>query len=616
MNEHLAGKLRLLPDRSGVYLFRDAEGEILYVGKAKRLHLRVRSYFRRRPGLDARLDLLVERIADLDTIVTANENEALILEANLIKRHRPPFNIELKDDKRYPHLKVTLHHRFPGMFLTRKIVADGSRYFGPYTHVKDLRQTLKTLRKVFPLRNCTDRRIERDERECLEFFIERCTAPCTHRIGEANYGATVRRLIRFLEGDVAAVVEELRAQMLAAAAELRFEESARLRDDIETLERIAQQQRMTPALMADTDVIGVVARGGTACCATLHVREGKVLGKETRMMSRAEGTSIAEILRTLIAQVYLQSPKVPPEIITAETPREAELLQTGLTAHAGHSVRLRVARSGILAKLHEAARDNAHMRLEEEELRQRQRRGRVDAGIYDIQERLELGTTPYRIEGYDISNLQATHAVASKVCFQDGAPLKSGYRRYRIKQVQGPDDFAMIGEVLRRRFRRLAEGSETPPDLILIDGGKGQVGRAKEVLDEEGFGQIPILGLAKREELVVLPGVREPLRLPRNSAGLRLLQRVRDEAHRFAVTYHRKLRSRSQTRSAIDPLPGIGPKRRALLLRHFGSFEALRRAPLEAIARVEGIGPARARALREALDRGWSGREVGEAGEP
>lgn len=611
MNEHLAGKLRLLPDRSGVYLFRDAGGEILYVGKAKRLHLRVRSYFRRRAGVDARLDLLVEKIANLDTIVTANESEALILEANLIKRHRPPFNIELKDDKRYPYLKVTLYHSFPGLFLTRKIVPDGSRYFGPYTHVKDLRQTLKTLRRVFPLRNCTDRRIERDERECLEYFIERCTAPCTHRIAEADYAASVRRLIRFLEGDVAAVVEELRAQMLAAAAELRFEESARLRDDIETLERIAQQQRMTPALMADTDVIGVVARGGTACCATLHVREGKVLGKETRMMSRAEGTPTAEILRTVIAQVYLQSPVVPAEIITPEPPREVELLQEGLAAHAGHDVRLRVARSGILARLHEAARDNAHMRLEEEELRERQRRGRVDAGIYDLQERLELPTTPYRIEGYDISNLQATHAVASRVCFQDGAPLKSGYRRYRIRQVQGPDDFAMIGEVLHRRLRRLAEESETPPDLILIDGGKGQVGRAKEVLDEAGFGQIPILGLAKREELVVLPGVRDPVRLPRSCAGLRLLQRVRDEAHRFAVTYHRKLRSRSQTRSALDPLPGIGPKRRAQLLRHFGSLEALRRAPVEAIARVEGIGPVRARALRDALDRGWNGEESG-----
>jgi excinuclease ABC subunit C len=616
MNERLESKLRLLPDRSGVYLFRDEREEILYVGKAKRLHLRVRSYFRRRPGEDARLDLLVQRIAGLDTIVTANESEALILEANLIKRHRPPFNIELKDDKRYPYLKVSLYHRFPGLFLTRKIVPDGSRYFGPYTHVKDLRQTLKTLRKIFPLRNCADRRVDRVERECLEFFIERCPAPCTHRIEAEAYAATVGRLVRFLEGDVASVVEELRSQMLAAAAALRFEESARLRDDIETLERIAQQQRMTPSLAADTDVIGVVARGGAACCATLHVRDGKVLGKETRMMSRAEGSSVAEILRNLIARVYLDSALVPPEIVTGETPREAALLEAGLSERAGKRVHIRTARSGVLGRLHAAARDNAHMRLEEEELRARQRRGRVDAGIYELQERLELPATPYRIEGYDISNLQATHAVASRVCFQDGNPLKSGYRRYRIKQVQGPDDFAMIGEVLRRRLRRLRSEGETPPDLILIDGGKGQVGRAREVLEEEGWTAIPILGLAKREELVVLPGVKEPVRLPRSSAGLRLLQRVRDEAHRFAVTYHRKLRSKGQTRSALDPVPGIGPGRRAALLRHFGSFEALRRAPAETIARVPGIGALRARALREALDRGWSGNgpEGGEQG--
>jgi excinuclease ABC subunit C len=613
MNERLEAKLRLLPDRSGVYLFRDKGDEILYVGKAKRLHLRVRSYFRRKPGTDARLDLLVERIVDLDTIVTANENEALILEANLIKRHRPAFNIELKDDKRYPYLKVSLYHRFPGLFLTRKIAADGSRYFGPYTHVKDLRQTLKTLRKVFPLRNCTDRRVDREERECLEFFIERCPAPCTKRIESDAYAATVGRLVRFLEGDVASVVEELRSQMLAAAVELRFEESARLRDDIETLERIAQQQRMTPSLAADTDVIGVVARGGTACCATLHVRDGKVLGKDTRMMSRAEGTPIAEILRTVIARVYLESPQVPPEIVTGETPREVDLLQDGLTERAGKPVRIRVARGGVLGRLHDAARDNAHMRLEEEELRERNRRGHVDAGIYDLQERLELAATPYRIEGYDISNLQETHAVASRVCFQDGSPLKSGYRRYRIRQVQGPDDFAMIGEVLRRRLRRLREEGETPPDLILIDGGKGQVGRARDVLEEEGWTEIPILGLAKREELVVLPGVKAPVRLPRSSAGLRLLQRVRDEAHRFAVTYHRTLRSKGQTRSALDPLPGIGPRRRAQLLRHFGSLEAMRRASVETIARVPGIGPIRARALRDALDRGWTG--AGPAGE-
>lgn len=604
MNARLEGKLRLLPDRSGVYLFRDAEGAILYVGKAKRLHLRVRSYFRRRPGDDARLDLLVQRIADLDTIVTANESEALILEANLIKRNRPPFNIELKDDKRYPYLKVSLYHRYPGLFLTRKIVRDGSRYFGPYTGVKDLRQTLKTLRKVFPLRNCTDRRVDREERECLEFFIERCPAPCTKRIIRDDYAATVDRLVRFLEGDVASVVEELRAQMLASAAALRFEESARMRDDIDTLERIAQQQRMTPSLTADTDVIGVVARGASACSATLHVREGKVIGKETRLIARAEGTPVGEILRSLIARVYLDSPQIPPEIVTGEAPREVELLEAGLAERAGHAVRIRMARGHVLARLHEAARDNAHMRLEEEELRSRGRRDRVEAGVYDLQERLELPATPYRIEGYDISNLQSTYAVASRVCFQDGSPLKSGYRRYRIRQVEGPDDFAMIGEVIRRRVRRLREEGEAHPDLILIDGGKGQVGRALEMLEEAGYGSIAVLGLAKREELVVFPGARDPIRLPRSSAALRLLQRVRDEAHRFAVTYHRSLRTRGQTRSALDPIPGIGPKRRALLLRHFGSLEALRRAPEEAIARVPGIGPQRARALRAALDRG------------
>jgi excinuclease ABC subunit C len=595
------GKLRMLPDRSGVYLFKDSNGRVLYVGKAKRLHLRVRSYFRGLHDPDGRLGRLVSEVADLDTIVTANETEALILEANLIRRHRPRFNIALKDDKSYPFLKLSLYHAFPGLTLTRRVEGDGSRYFGPYTHVKDLRKTLKMLRRIFPLRNCTDRRIDRNQRECLEYFIDRCPGPCTHRIQPPAYAEVVRRLIRFLEGDVSSVVGDLREQMVSHASELRFEESARLRDAITTLNGLALQQRMTPALPSDTDIIGIVARGDRACGVVMHVRDGKILGKDARILTGTGGARQSELLRGLITLMYLDSPQVPPLIVTGDLPREAETLQAWLMQRTRERVRFRLARGGEYSRLHALARENAHIRLEEEELRERNRRASIDSGVYDLQERLGLMRTPYRIEGYDISNLQSTHPVASMVTFQDGIPLKAGYRRFRIKRTEGPDDVAMIGEVVLRRFERLKADLGLAPDLVLIDGGPNQVNRAREVLREQGFGDLLLIGLAKRDELVVVPGQVEPIRMPRNSAGLKLLQRVRDEAHRFAVSYHRKLRSRAQTRSALDLFRGIGPRRRALLLRRFGSVEAIRAANEDDLAAIPGIGPETARKILEGL---------------
>ncbi len=593
----------MLPDRSGVYLFRDRAGRILYVGKAKRLPSRIRSYFNKSRDGEERLARLVRRIADLETFVTGTETEALILEANLIREHRPPFNIALKDDKSFPYLKVTLQHPFPGLELTRKVTDDGARYFGPYTHVKDLRRTLKRLRKVFPLRNCTDQRLSSGGRECLEYFIERCPAPCTKRIGPDEYAQIVRRLVRFLEGDLGGVAEEMRALMLTRAAEKRFEEAARLRDDIDTLDRLVLHQRMTPSVAADTDVVAVVARGDRACGVSLHVRDGKVLGKEQRMLVRVRGTDPPELLRVFLAAVYLKNLDLPNEIVTAGPPAEGSALSALLSERARRRVRIHAARGGPLAKLIEVARENAHLRLEEEEMRGRRRRALVDPGVYNLQELAGLPKTPYRIEGFDISNLGAQQAVASLVCFQDGLPLKSGYRRFRIKHVQGPDDVAMIGEVLQRRLRRLRFEGGQPPDLILIDGGAGQVGKAVQTLAGEGYAGVPLLGLAKREELIVLPGRSEPLRLPRRSPALRLLQRVRDEAHRFAVGYHRKLRSKDQVRSGLDPLTGIGPQRRRLLLRRFGSLDAVRAASREDLGQVPGIGPRTVERIIEGLGK-------------
>jgi len=597
----LEERLRMLPRRPGVYLFRTSAGEVLYVGKAKSLPPRVRSYFRTRHEPGSRLAQMVQRIHDIETIVTGSETEALILEANLVKEHRPRYNVFLKDDKSYPFLQVTTGHPFPGLFLTRRVIADGSRYFGPYTFVKGLRRTLKGLRGVFRLRNCTDQRLESGGRECLEYFIERCPAPCTARIDQADYGAIVARLLRFLGGDVGGVVEEMRARMLACSREARFEEAARLRDDIATLERLGLLQRMTPALQSDTDVVALVRRGARACCVAMHVRDGKVLGKEQRIVLRASETEEPEILRLFLIDLYGGAQDPPDLILTSLAPSEAPLLEGWLSSRRGAAVRIRPVRAGAKRGLLDLARENAHLGLEEEELRQRKRRTLVDPGIYELQERLGLPRIPYRIEGFDISNLQATYAVAAQVCFQDGSPLKSAYRRYRIKQVQGPDDVAMMEEVLRRRLGRLRQDGGAGPDLILVDGGRGQVGRAVAVLEQAGLGEIAVLGLAKREEQLVIPGVSEPLRLPRNSDALRLLQRVRDEAHRFALSYHRSIRGKGQTRSALDPLMGVGRVRRARLLERFGSVEGVRRASVEALVRVPGIGPRIARRIKEGL---------------
>jgi excinuclease ABC subunit C len=394
--------------------------------------------------------------------------------------------------------------------------------------------------------------------------------------------------------------------MVAQATDLHFEESARLRDAISTLEQLVEQQRMTPALCSDTDIVGLVARGDNACTVVLHVRDGKVLGKVSRLVTGATGTQPPEILRSVLTGIYLDSPQIPPIIVTAFPPREAEALEGVLSDRAGHRVRFRTTRGGTFARLHDLARENAHLRLEEEEQRERKHRTPVESGVYDLQERLGLTRTPYRIEGYDVSNLQSTHAVASLVSFQDGIPLKSGYRRFRIKRVKGPDDFAMIGEVVGRRFERMKREGGAPPDLVLIDGGRGQVARAREVLAGIGFAEIPILGLAKREELIILPDVEQPVRLPRNSGGLRLLQRVRDEAHRFAISYHRKLRMKAQVHSALDPLRGIGPDRRSMLLRRFGSIEGIRAASEKDLAGTPGIGPVIARRIAE----GFQGRRT------
>ena len=593
-------KLGLLPKQPGVYIFRDARGRVIYVGKAKVLANRVRNYFRGPAPDDNRLRALRRTIRTLDYIALATEMEALILESHLIKQYHPRFNIQLKDDKKYPYLKVT-PHAFPALFLTRQVVNDGSRYFGPFIRVKDFRKTLRVLRKVFQLRNCTDQRLSRGGRECLQFFIGNCSAPCTQRVDQTGYAGQVGPLVDFLSGKGEEVLASLRGRMHAAASEHKFEEAARLRDGIQTLDLLMREQRMTPPLATDADVIGMAMRGNHACAVFLHVRESKVLGKTHRILKQVEGRTESEALRALLLSLFLHSPSVPGRVITRVEPEDRAELEEVLGEQAGHRVHIETRTRGELGDLLAAAAENAHLLLEEEELIQAQKKARVNRAVYELQSVLDLPNPPYQIEGFDISNTQGAFPVASVVCFRDGKPWKGGYRRIKMDSIEGPDDFAMMEAAVRRRLQRVEARGEVPPDLILIDGGIGQVGRARRVLEEMGFSRIPLVGLAKKEEEIVLPQGGQPIRLPRSSQALQLLQRVRDEAHRFAVTYHRKRRTGGQRSSKLDSVPGIGPVRRRQLLRTFGSVRGILAAGEGRVAETPGIGEKVARALFENL---------------
>ena len=599
----IEAKLGLLPKQPGVYLFRDARGRVVYVGKAKVLASRVRSYFRGPQPEDRRLRILRRTIRTLDYIALATEMEALILESHLIKQYHPRFNIQLKDDKKYPYLKVT-PHEFPALFLTRQVISDGSRYFGPFIKVKDFRRTLRVLRKVFQLRNCSDQRLARGGRECLQFFIGNCTAPCTQRVDRERYADQVGPLVQFLSGRGESVLASLRGRMHEAAAAHRFEEAARLRDGIQTLDVLMREQRMTPPLATDADVIGLAMRGNHACAVFLHVRESKVLGKSHRILRQVEGRTEAEALRALLLSLFLHSPSVPGRVITRVEPEDRAELEAVLGDRAGHRVRIETRARGELGDLLSAAAENAHLLLEEEELILAQKTARVNRAVYELQKILDLAQPPYQIEGFDISNTQGAFPVASVVCFRDGKPWKGGYRRIKMDAIEGPDDFAMMEAAVRRRFQRVESRGEVPPDLLLIDGGIGQVGRARRVLEEMGFSRIPLVGLAKKEEEIVLPQGGQPIRLPRSSQALQLLQRVRDEAHRFAVTYHRLRRTDAQRSSRLDAVPGIGPARRRALLREFGSLRGILLAGESRVAETPGIGPRLARGLFESLGGG------------
>jgi excinuclease ABC subunit C len=587
----LKDKLQALPAQPGVYKFKDSAGKILYVGKAQNLRSRVRQYFSSRQH-EPRLEKLVSRIADVELMVTDSEVEALILEANLIKSHKPRYNVLLKDDKSYPYIVIT-NEPFPRVFVTRRIVRDGSRYFGPYADVKTMRHALKTVRDIFMIRSCNydlnDETIAKKKYKiCLDYHIKKCEGPCEGLVSREHYGRMIDQVAQVLKGKTEAVIQVLKDEMEKASSELRFEEAARLRDRMKAIEVYNEKQRVVDRREVDRDIIAVAARGDDACAVVFQVRSGKVLGSRNFSMTNAEGRTEGQLLEAVLERYYLDADDLPGELFLSAPIESDSLIRSWLEAKRQAPVSLEVPKTGERAKLVAMVKNNATLLLGELELQRMKRGDFVPHAVKALQSDLRLSAPPRRIECFDISNIQGSDAVASMVVFVDGKPRKSEYRKFKIRSVQGPDDFASMQEVVERRYRRVLEQEGPQPDLIVIDGGKGQLSSAREILRKIGMEDVPVIGLAKRLEEVFVPGQSEPVPVPRTSSGLKLLQQIRNEAHRFAVTFHRSVRLKRILRTELDLIKGIGKVRARELLEVFGSVQGVKFASEEQLADVVG----------------------------
>ncbi|MHB1256677.1 MAG: excinuclease ABC subunit UvrC, partial [Dethiobacteraceae bacterium] len=595
-NGLIQAKLAQLPRRPGVYLFKDGAGGILYIGKAVDLRQRVRSYFQQNQKPAPKVSVLVEKISDLDYTVTDTEVEALILESNLIKEYRPRYNIDLKDDKHYPYLRITTQEPFPRIHVARRVEKDGARYFGPYPNAGDVKETIRLLRRLFPLRHCRGPVNKKTaQRACLNRHISRCLAPCAGDVPAEEYHKLVTEVLLFLEGKQGKLLNELGARMAAAAENLEFEKAALLRDQYRAVEAIAKKQKVAVTKGGERDIIALAVGEDLACAQLFAVRGGKVIGREHYLLTNPTGEEEAEIMATFLRRYYSHARAVPPEILLSCHLSESKLMAEWLRHRHGGRVSLAVPKRGPKKELVRLALDNARLFLEQEVLRSKVRD--PQAVLLDLAETLGLDSPPLRIEGYDSSHLHGQGMVGAMVVFENGVSLPADYRRFQLRNVEKPDDYAALQETLSRRFARLLAAGETGeasakdpflfvPDLILIDGGRGQLSAALATLASLGLDSLPLVALAKEEELLFLPGVRTPLRLAKQSPALQLLQRVRDEAHRFVVTYQRKLRPGVKGSSLLG-IPGIGEKRRKALLKHFGSIAAMRRATVEELTAVE-----------------------------
>jgi excinuclease ABC subunit C len=606
--------LATLPDKPGVYLMKDDAGRVLYVGKAQSLRNRVRQYWQAgRSAAPLRIGSAIDQVADIETTMTDTVSEALLLEANLVKRYQPRFNVRLKDDKSYPFIKVTLADDFPLIERTRKLPNDGSRYFGPYASASSVDESMNLIRRIFPFRTCTIEIIEGEralERPCLLYHIKRCQGPCIEAVSKEDYAADIEQVMLFLEGHQEQVSQALTEDMEAAAEALEFERAAALRDKVRAIERTMESQKMAGFAKRKLDVLGYTRAGKEAAVQLFAIRDGKTLSRDIFLIENVADDTDEEALSSFVRQYYARAGSIPPRVLVPLELPDRDELEAFLASRAGRKVGIAVPRRGEGRKLMALAARNAAETLEREQVRWLADQGKTERALSELADALALPAPPERIECYDISTIQGTNTVGSMVVFEDGQPRTGEYRRFRIKGVSGQDDFASHQEVLRRRFQRALDAEEGGaerlrwrlPDLVIIDGGKGQVSAAREVLDELGLHDLPMAGLAKEREELFTPGRSDPIVLPTTSQALYLLQRLRDEAHRFAITYHRQLRARSATKSALDDLAGVGPARKRALLRVFGSSRDLKRATEEEIAAVPGIGANLAARIRAHLD--------------
>ena len=618
ISEKIRKQLAALPARPGVYIMRDAAGDVIYVGKAAKLKDRVRSYFGSPRGMEPKTRALRQQIEDFEYIVVGTVGEALLLEATLIKRHQPFFNIRLKDDKRYPYLKIDLQNPWPRVYITRRIEKDGSRYFGPYASAGSVRATLDLVKKLFPWRSCTKEITGKDPRPCLDYYIKRCIAPCTAFCTTEEYAEVIDQVVLFLEGKSDDVLRRLREQMEAAAERLEFERAAMIRDQVRSLERTIERQMVATTRTEDLDIFGLSRDGDQACVQVFFVRGTHMIGRDHFIVEGVTDEPDAAILMNFLLQFYESAQYVPRLVVVPVEPDDRPEMEELLTEKRGSGVEIRLPERGEKRRLVEMANDNAREALSVMKVKWMADANKTEQALDQLREELSLPDIPRRIECYDNSNIQGTSPVSSMVVFVDGKPATNQYRRFRVKTVVGADDFATMAEIMRRRFKRvqttIESGPEDPttplarsadawdlPDLVIIDGGKGQLSAAAQAMRELGVHHIPVVGLAKEHEEIFVPGEEDPIILPRSSEALFMVQRLRDEAHRFAITFHRQVRAKAAIQSALDTIPGVGPKRKKALLRKFGTVRAVREASVEEIASTLGFTRALAEKVKEHL---------------
>lgn len=611
-------KLKKLPDHPGVYLMKDEAGDIIYVGKAVSLKNRVRQYFQSSRNHSTKVRVMVSQIRDFEYIMTDSELEALILECNLIKKHKPKYNVLLKDDKTYPYIMVTTEEDFPRVMMTRKIKKDKNKYFGPYG-ARAVKETIELIRRIFPIRSCNKEVKEgvREGRPCLYFHINQCLGPCQGNVNKEEYWSMIKEICKFLDGKHDDLLQDLRVKMAEAANNLEFEKAARYRDRIAAIESIRESQKVVyTSSVDDMDVIAFAQGDTNTVAQVFFLRNGKLIGTEQFILDDTRDSELKEVVSSFIKQFYSMSLYIPKVILVQEDIEDAEVIMKWLSEKRGNRVYIHAPKRGDKKDLVDMAMNNALDALRNIEDKLKREKARTVGAVNQLAEYLGLERLPYRIEAYDISNIQGTETVASMVVFEGGKPKNRDYRRFKIKTVDGPNDFASMAEVIERRFRRGMEeieelkqqGKSTDdgkfskmPDLVLIDGGKGQLNAAVQTLRKLGLEDIPVISLAKRLEEVYVEGKSEPINIPKSSDALHLLQRVRDEAHRFAISYHRSLREKSGLRSVLEDIPGIGPKRRAALIKHFGTLEAIKNATVEELAGVEGMNRQAAQKIIEYL---------------